>query len=90
MFPPTFEANLCTGTCGHIVLPLECKLTEDSSQKETRLSLAVHAMVRHIFSLLWVSRREWMSILFNILKKTVAIPAALQDYSIVMGNKDFT
>lgn len=31
-----------------------------------------------------------MSILFKILKKTVALPAALQDYSIVMGDKDFT
>lgn len=59
-------------------------------QPGTRLPLAVHAMGCHIFSLLWVSRRGWMSILFKTLKKTLAIPAALQDYSIVVGNKDFT
>lgn len=37
VFPPTFRTNLCTGTCGHIVLESEHKLAQYISQRQVFL-----------------------------------------------------
>lgn len=55
-------------------------------QPEAGLPLTADSMTCHIFKLLWVSWRGWMSILFKNMKKRAVIPAALQDYSLLKGN----